>query len=78
RGRRRGRRPGRRSGPRGSIPRTFLRCAEGQAPAPAVRDLMIAEADRAMPARPSTVRTLPGGHSPFAARPFELAAALVP
>ncbi|MDH6187638.1 hypothetical protein M2168_000670 [Streptomyces sp. CZ24] len=38
---------------------------------------MIAEADRAMPARPSTVRTLPGGHSPFAARPFELAAALV-
>lgn len=38
---------------------------------------MIAEADRAVPARPFTVRTLPGGHSPYAARPAELAAALV-
>ncbi|MGA5003546.1 alpha/beta fold hydrolase [Streptomyces koyangensis] len=61
----------------GSIPRTFLRCADDQALTPAVQDLMIAEADRAMPARPFTVRTLPGGHSPFAARPAELAAALL-
>jgi hypothetical protein len=38
----------------------------------------IAEADEAFPGRPFTVRTLPGGHSPFAARPGELAAALVP
>lgn len=36
---------------------------------------MIAETDRAMPARPFTVRTLPGGHSPFAVRPAEPAAA---
>ncbi|MES9501683.1 alpha/beta fold hydrolase [Streptomyces koyangensis] len=59
----------------GSIPRTFLRCADDQALIPAVQDLMIAETDRAVLARPFTVRTLPGGHSPFAARPAELAAA---
>ncbi|WP_435174562.1 alpha/beta fold hydrolase [Actinacidiphila sp. bgisy145] len=60
----------------GRIPRTFLRCAEDQALAPAAQDLMIAEADRAFPDNPFTVRTLPGSHSPFAARPSELAAAL--
>ncbi|WP_198154133.1 alpha/beta fold hydrolase [Catenuloplanes japonicus] len=62
----------------GRIPRTFLRCADDRALAPAVQDLMIAEADRAMPGNAFTVRTLPGSHSPFAARPRELAAALVP
>lgn len=61
----------------GGLPRTFLRCAADRALAPAVQDLMIAEADRAMPGEPFTVRTLPGGHSPFAARPLELAEALV-
>ncbi|MGW2344369.1 alpha/beta hydrolase [Streptomyces sp. NPDC001661] len=60
----------------GRIPRTFLRCAEDRALAPAVQDLMIAEADRAFPGNPFTVHTLPGSHSPFAARPGELAAAL--
>lgn len=38
---------------------------------------MIAEADRAMPGEPFTVHTLPSSHSPFAARPQELAEALV-
>ncbi|MYR86168.1 alpha/beta fold hydrolase [Streptomyces sp. SID685] len=60
----------------GRIPRTFLRCAEDRALAPAAQNLMIAEADRAFPGNPFTVRTLPGSHSPFAARPRELAAAL--
>ncbi|PWI45030.1 alpha/beta fold hydrolase [Streptomyces sp. ICBB 8177] len=60
----------------GGVPRTFLRCAEDRALAPAAQDLMIAEADRAFPANPFTVHTLPGSHSPFAARPGELAAAL--
>lgn len=46
-------------------------------PAP-LRSGMIAEADRVMPGNPFTVRTLPGSHSPFAARPRELAAALLP
>jgi pimeloyl-ACP methyl ester carboxylesterase len=62
----------------GRIPRTFLRCADDRALPTAVQDLMIAEADRAMPGDPFTVRTLPGSHSPFAARPHELAAALLP
>ncbi|MER0443958.1 alpha/beta hydrolase [Streptomyces sp. Edi4] len=62
----------------GRIPRTFLRCADDRALPAAVQDLMIAEADRAMPGDSFTVRTLPGSHSPFAARPHELAAALLP
>ncbi|MFJ6843351.1 alpha/beta fold hydrolase [Streptomyces griseoluteus] len=62
----------------GRIPRTFLRCADDRALPTAVQDLMIAEADRAVPGEPFTVRTLPGSHSPFAARPRELAAALLP
>ncbi|MFG2224860.1 alpha/beta fold hydrolase [Streptomyces sp. NPDC048644] len=62
----------------GRIPRTFLRCADDRALPPAVQDLMIAEADRAVPGNPFTVRTLPGSHTPFAARPRELAAALLP
>ena len=62
----------------GRVPRTFLRCADDRALPTAVQDLMIAEADRAMPGNPFTVRTLPGSHSPFAARPRELAAALLP
>ncbi|MFE2446181.1 alpha/beta fold hydrolase [Streptomyces sp. NPDC059426] len=60
----------------GRIPRTFIRCAEDWACTPALQDLMIAEADAAMPDQPFTVRSLPGSHSPFAARPDELAAAL--
>ncbi|MCP2251460.1 Lysophospholipase, alpha-beta hydrolase superfamily [Prauserella aidingensis] len=61
----------------GRIPRTFLRCEEDRAQPTAAQDLMIAEADRDMPDEPFTVRTLPGSHSPFAARPRELAEALV-
>ncbi|MEV5548554.1 alpha/beta hydrolase [Streptomyces sp. NPDC052309] len=61
----------------GRIPRTFLRCAQDRALPTAAQDLMIAEADRAMPGEPFTVHTLPGSHSPFAARPQELAEALV-
>ncbi|CAM5692434.1 MULTISPECIES: alpha/beta hydrolase [Streptomyces] len=61
----------------GRIPRSFLRCADDRALPMATQDLMIAEADRAMPGEPFTVRTLPGSHSPFAARPQELAETLV-
>ncbi|AEW98328.1 alpha/beta fold hydrolase [Streptantibioticus cattleyicolor] len=61
----------------GRLRRTYLRCADDRALAPAAQDLMVAEADRAFPADPFTVRTLPGSHSPFAARPDDLAAALV-
>ncbi|GAA0450755.1 alpha/beta fold hydrolase [Streptomyces olivaceiscleroticus] len=61
----------------GRIPRTFLRCAEDQALPTAIQDLMIAEADRSMPDEPFTVHTLPGSHTPFAARPQQLAETLV-
>ncbi|WP_017973314.1 alpha/beta hydrolase [Actinopolyspora halophila] len=60
----------------GRIPRTFIRCAADLASTPAMQDLMIAEADSAMPDNPFTVHSLPGGHSPFAARPAELATVL--
>ncbi|OON81732.1 alpha/beta fold hydrolase [Streptomyces tsukubensis] len=62
----------------GRIPRTFVRCADDRALTPAVQELMITEADLAVPGDPFAVRTLPGSHSPFAARPHELAAALLP
>lgn len=62
----------------GSIPRSFLRLAEDQALTPATQDLMIAEADAAVPDNPFEVRTLPGSHTPFAARPAELAYSLLP
>ncbi|WP_330257758.1 alpha/beta hydrolase [Streptomyces murinus] len=61
----------------GRVPRTYVRCAQDGALPASVQDLMIAEADRALPGEPFTVRTLAGGHSPFAARPRELAEALV-
>ncbi|GAB2675153.1 alpha/beta fold hydrolase [Saccharopolyspora gloriosae] len=61
----------------GAVPRAFVRCASDRALAPATQDLMIAEADAAMPEHPFAVSTLPGGHTPFAARPDDLAAALM-
>ncbi|ATE56020.1 alpha/beta hydrolase [Actinosynnema pretiosum] len=61
----------------GSVPRAFLRCADDRALTAAAQDLMIREADEAFPEHPFAVRTLPGGHSPFATRPEELARHLV-
>ncbi|MFD0304091.1 alpha/beta hydrolase [Streptomyces sp. NPDC127119] len=60
----------------GRIPRTFLRCADDRALPTATQDLMITEADRALPAEQFTIHTLPGSHTPFAARPQQLAEAL--
>ncbi|CAM5661926.1 Alpha/beta hydrolase OS=Streptomyces fumanus OX=67302 GN=GCM10018772_41990 PE=4 SV=1 [Streptomyces fumanus] len=59
------------------VPRTFLRLTEDRALAPALQDVMITEADAVTPDNPFTVRELPGSHSPFAARPDELATALL-
>ncbi|BBJ37570.1 hypothetical protein SSPO_002880 [Streptomyces antimycoticus] len=61
----------------GRMRRAFLRCAQDRALPAAVQDLMTAEAGRAVPGQPLTVRTPPGSHSPIAARPRELAGALV-
>ncbi|MGW2260441.1 alpha/beta hydrolase [Streptomyces sp. NPDC004749] len=61
----------------GRLPRTFVRLADDWAARPAMQDLMINDADAFTPDNPFTVRELPGGHSPFATRPDELATALV-
>jgi pimeloyl-ACP methyl ester carboxylesterase len=61
----------------GRIPRTYVRLADDRAIAPAMQDLMIDDADRLTPDNPFTVTPLPGSHTPFAARPLELAAALL-
>jgi len=60
----------------GRIPRTYIRLRDDLAlPAP-TQDLMIAEADRVTPDRPTQVYSLPGAHSPFLTRPVELASLL--
>ncbi len=61
----------------GRIPRTYLRCGEDRAAAPAMQDLMITEADEAMPDNPFVVVTLASSHTPFAAHPVELANELI-
>ncbi|WP_037359651.1 alpha/beta fold hydrolase [Amycolatopsis orientalis] len=60
----------------GRIPRAYLRLTDDLALPPATQDLMIAEADLLTPENPFRVHSLPGGHSPFATRPDELAATL--
>ncbi|MFC6066401.1 alpha/beta fold hydrolase [Streptomyces ochraceiscleroticus] len=61
----------------GRIPRTFIRLADDRAATSAMQNLMITEADAFASENPFTVHELPGSHSPFAARPAELAAMLV-
>ena len=61
----------------GGIPRSFVRLGADRALTPAAQDLMVAEADAAMPRNPFTVHHLPGSHTPFATRPRELAATLL-
>jgi len=60
----------------GRIPRSYLRCAQDRALAPALQDLMIREADAFTPGNAFTVESLDTSHSPFASRPEALAALL--
>ncbi|GLY97280.1 alpha/beta hydrolase [Actinoplanes sp. NBRC 103695] len=60
----------------GSIARTFIRLTGDLALPVLTQDLMIQEADAAIPDRRFAVRDLPGGHSPFVTRPAELATLL--
>ncbi|GMT99095.1 alpha/beta fold hydrolase [Corallococcus caeni] len=60
----------------GRIPRSYLRCAQDRALAPALQDLMIREADAFTPGNAFTVDTLDSSHSPFASQPQKLAALL--
>ncbi|GAA3352342.1 alpha/beta fold hydrolase [Streptomyces antimycoticus] len=63
--------------PWGRMRRALLRCAQNRALPAAVQDLMTAQTGRPVPDQPLTHRTLPGSHSPTAARPRELAGTLV-
>ncbi|RKH31830.1 alpha/beta fold hydrolase [Corallococcus sicarius] len=60
----------------GRLPRSYLRCAQDRALAPALQDLMIREADAFTPGNAFTVDTLESSHSPFASQPEKLAALL--
>ncbi|AFE08677.1 hydrolase, alpha/beta fold family protein [Corallococcus coralloides DSM 2259] len=60
----------------GRIPRSYVRCAQDRALAPALQDLMIREADAFTPGNAFTVDTLDTSHSPFASQPQKLAALL--
>jgi pimeloyl-ACP methyl ester carboxylesterase len=60
----------------GRIPRTFIRCTQDRALAPAVQDKMIADADRLTPENKFKVETIGSSHSAFASRPEIVAAIL--
>ncbi|WP_426754888.1 alpha/beta hydrolase [Myxococcus sp. Y35] len=60
----------------GRIPRSYIRCAQDRALAPALQDLMIREANAFTPGNAFTVDTLESSHSPFASQPEQLAALL--
>ncbi|OLR92976.1 alpha/beta fold hydrolase [Actinokineospora bangkokensis] len=60
----------------GRVRRTYVRLLDDLALPLVTQDLMIAESDARTPDDPFEVRTLPGGHSPFAVRPRALAALL--
>lgn len=61
----------------GRVPRSYVRCTEDRALAPALQSRMIAEADAMTPGNVFRVLELQSSHSPFASMPKRLAAALV-
>ncbi|HKU98911.1 MAG TPA: alpha/beta hydrolase [Vineibacter sp.] len=60
----------------GRVARTYIRCLNDRALAPAIQDRMIADADRVTPHNMFKVETMTTGHSPFASSPDVLAAIL--
>ncbi|MCY1047395.1 alpha/beta fold hydrolase [Corallococcus sp. bb12-1] len=60
----------------GRIRRSYIRCTQDRALAPALQDLMIREADAFTPGNAFTVESLESSHSPFASQPEKLAAVL--
>ncbi|KAF4408426.1 alpha/beta fold hydrolase [Streptomyces lycii] len=60
----------------GSVPRTFVVCANDMALQPALQRRFIAEADAAFPDNPTSVVTLDASHSPFLSMPGEVARVL--
>ncbi|MET8867185.1 alpha/beta fold hydrolase [Nonomuraea sp. NPDC004580] len=61
----------------GSVPRTYVLCANDQAIQPAVQRRFVAEADAAFPGNPTSVVSLGASHSPFLSMPGRLAEAIV-
>lgn len=61
----------------GSVRRTYLSCARDMAIGPPLQAKLIAEANTAFPANPTSIVTLDAGHSPFLSMPDELAEALL-
>lgn len=49
----------------GSVPRTYITCAQDMAVRPALQKRFISDADAAFPANPTSVVTLDASHSPF-------------
>ncbi|MBL0699237.1 alpha/beta fold hydrolase [Comamonas sp. JC664] len=60
----------------GRIPRSYIRCTQDRAIAPALQDLMIREANVFTPGNAFTVESMEASHSPFASQPEKLAALL--
>ena len=61
----------------GAVPRAYIRCTADRAIPISVQDAMIEQADSFAPANKFVVKTLTTSHSPFAADPPALTAALV-
>jgi hypothetical protein len=61
----------------GRIPRTFIRCLEDRALAPAVQERMIADADRFTPDNKFETVTIKTSHSSFGSSPDEVVRLLV-
>ena len=58
----------------GSVPRTYVTCAQDMAVRPALQRKFISDADAAFPNNPTTVVALDSSHSPFLSMPEEVAA----
>jgi len=57
----------------GSIPRTYVTCAQDMAIRPALQQKFIADADAAFPANPTSVVALDASHAPFLSMPQQVA-----
>ncbi|MFJ8026802.1 alpha/beta fold hydrolase [Streptomyces sp. NPDC096311] len=57
----------------GSVPRTYVTCAQDRALLPAVQRKFVDDADAAFPDNPTSVVALDASHSPFLSRPHDVA-----
>jgi pimeloyl-ACP methyl ester carboxylesterase len=62
----------------GSVPRTYITCAQDMALRPNLQQRFISDADAAFPANPTSVVALDASHSPFLSMPRQLADIVTP